>query len=272
VGVSGMASFRATAAERAQLALPLFLIVAVWSLAAWLVTALRGIQFPTPWLTALRLLELLAGEEYLQSTIYGHLAGSVGRWLIGFSLAVVAGTIAGIALGWSGWLRRAVMPVVAMMQTIPSLAWVPVAILVMGLGSAATVFIIFLAGVFAMTVNVTAGVRSVDAVFIKAALMMGADNRQLLCRVLLPGALPHLLSGLRVALANGWRSLIAAEMVAGDATGLGYAIFQARWNFDYVSAFACIVLIAAVGLAVEACFTLVERRSVERWGIKVGGE
>jgi ABC-type nitrate/sulfonate/bicarbonate transport system permease component len=115
-------------------------------------------------------------------------------------------------------------------------------------------------------------VKSLDAVYLKAALMLGATKWQIFWRVLVPGSLPHVLSGLRIALANGWRALIAGEMVAGDATGLGYAIFQARWNFDYPSAFSCIILIAVIGLTVETLFSFIERHTVDLWGVKLGGQ
>jgi ABC-type nitrate/sulfonate/bicarbonate transport system permease component len=159
-------------------------------------------------------------------------------------------------------------PVVTILQPIPSLAWIPVAILVLGLGPASTLLIIFLAGVFPVILNTAVGVRSVDEGFLRAARMMGADQRTVFRRVLIPGAFPHMLSGFRNALANGWRSLIAAEMLTGSGTGLGYAIFQSRWNLDYASAFVNIILIAIAGLVCEGLvFTQLERRTVERWGL-----
>ena len=84
--------------------------------------------------------------------------------------------------------------------------------------------------------------------------------------MLLPGALPHILSGLRIGLGNGWRVLLAAEMVVGAGTGLGYSIIQARWTLDYSSAFACLLVILGIGLTVEhLVFAPLERWTVERW-------
>jgi ABC-type nitrate/sulfonate/bicarbonate transport system permease component len=98
--------------------------------------------------------------------------------------------------------------------------------------------------------------------------MMGADGRALFARVLLPGSLPHLLSGLRVGFANGWRVLVAGEMIVGTGTGLGYSIIQSRWTLDYAGAFVCIAIICVVGLIVERGVLLpLERRTVERWGL-----
>ena len=97
---------------------------------------------------------------------------------------------------------------------------------------------------------------------------MGARGSTLLLGVLLPGTLPHALTGLRVGLGNGWRVLVAAEMIVGAGTGLGYSIIQARWTLDYASAFGCIVIICVIGLVVEQLvFGPLEARTVERWGL-----
>jgi ABC-type nitrate/sulfonate/bicarbonate transport system permease component len=117
-------------------------------------------------------------------------------------------------------------------------------------------------------INATAGVKGVSDMYLRAARMMGASDRTLFVRVLLPGALPHILSGLRVGLANGWRVVVAAEMIVGTGTGLGYSIFQTKWSMDYSGGFACIVAICIIGLMVERGILLpLERRTVERWGL-----
>jgi ABC-type nitrate/sulfonate/bicarbonate transport system permease component len=86
--------------------------------------------------------------------------------------------------------------------------------------------------------------------------------------VLLPGALPQIISGLRVGLGNSWRVVVAAEMVVGTGSGLGYAIVQSRWSLDFTSAFVCIIVIAMIGLVVEqAVLKPLERRTIRRWGI-----
>jgi ABC-type nitrate/sulfonate/bicarbonate transport system permease component len=98
--------------------------------------------------------------------------------------------------------------------------------------------------------------------------MLGAGRKTLFLRVLLPGSLPQILSGLRIGLGNGWRVLVAAEMIVGTGTGLGYAIIQARWTLDYASAFVCIIVICLVGLATERLiFSPLEKKTVERWGL-----
>jgi ABC-type nitrate/sulfonate/bicarbonate transport system permease component len=193
------------------------------------------------------------------------------RWGLGFGLAAGTGLAAGLLLGWWRALNRVTMPVIYVLQLIPGLAWIPIALLLFGVGERATIFMIFVTALAPVVINTVAGVRGVDPGYVRAAQMMGAVPRSLFFRVLLPAAVPHLLSGLRVGLANGWRVLVAAEMIVGTGTGLGYSILQARWTLDYASSFACILVIVALGLAVEKLgFAPLERKTAERWGVARG--
>jgi ABC-type nitrate/sulfonate/bicarbonate transport system permease component len=119
-----------------------------------------------------------------------------------------------------------------------------------------------------VAISVLGGAKRVDATYIRAARMMGVHGFALLVRVLLPGALPHVVSGLRVGMGNAWRVMVAAEMIVGTGTGLGYSIIQARWTLDYPAAFACVLLICIIGLVFErVVFVNLERWTVERWGL-----
>lgn len=247
---------------------PLLLLFGSWQLVALLVYVQRGVFFPTPLDTFFRLLALLGGETLLQHTLYGHLLMSLTRWGWGFLLALLLGMGLGILMGWSATLLQIIRPLITILQPIPSLAWIPVAILLLGLGERSTIFIIFLAGIFPIVINMSAGMTSVNPMYVRAARMLGSRDGTLFFRVLLPAALPHLLSGFRVGLANGWRALIAAEMVAGAGSGLGYAIYQSRWNLDYTSAFVSIIMICFMGLFMEGFgFSLIEKKTVKRWGM-----
>lgn len=248
----------------ASIAIPL----AIWWGIAVLVTHMRGLHFPTPLDTYHRLVGLLHGKPVVDFTIYRHLGDSLRRWAIGFSLAVVLGIVSGLLFGWSRLLERLSMPTVTVLQLIPGLAWIPVAILLFGISERTTVFMIAATALAPITINTTAGVKGVSELLVRAAKMMGADGRTLFLRVLLPGSLPHLLSGLRVGFANGWRVLVAGEMVVGTGTGLGYSMIQARWNLDYAGAFVCIAIICTFGLLIERGLLLpLERRTIDRWGL-----
>ncbi|NLJ33715.1 MAG: ABC transporter permease [Firmicutes bacterium] len=248
-------------------AIPYLLLLLAWQLMATLVWTLRGIPFPNPGETILHFFRLLWGSPLLGSSIFLHVGVSLSRWLLGFTLAALLGIGVGIITGWFAYLDTIITPLLTLLQPIPSLAWIPVAILLLGLGFTSTVFIIILAAFFPIAVTTSSGIKNVDPILIQAARMLGAKNYTILIRVALPASLPQILSGLRVGLANGWRALIAAEMVAGTGSGLGFAIYQSRWNLDYPSAFACISLIALTGLLVEGfVFTTMEERTIKRWG------
>lgn len=268
-GLSAVPPSRRLSRKVATFASPFILVLLLWATVAWLVSRARGVPFPMPWEAIGALLRLLGGAPLLDHTVYTHLGHSLLRWAIGFGIAVVAGISIGLAAGWWRPLEALLMPCVHMLQLIPGLAWIPVALLLFGVGESATVFMIAMTAFAPIAINVQAGVKRVDEVLLRAARMMGARGWELFLRVLIPGALPYILSGLRVGLGNGWRVLVAGEMVVGAGTGLGYAIIQARWTLDYTSAFACVLLICLVGLVLERLvFLPLEKRTIERWGLR----
>ncbi len=257
-------SWQGVATAVASLLIPLALW---WGLAVG-VSELRSIAFPTPHDTYQRLVDLIRGKLLNDFTVYHHVGDSLQRWAFGFGIAMSIGILAGLLLGWSRLLERLSMPTITVLQLVPGLAWIPVAILLFGIGERATVFMIAVTALAPIVINTTAGVKGVDEMYLRAARMMGAEDRTLFMRVLLPGSLPHLLSGLRVGFANGWRVLVAGEMIVGTGTGLGYSIIQSRWTLDYAAAFVCIAIICIIGLTVERGLLLpLERRTVERWGL-----
>ncbi|MGD9976137.1 MAG: ABC transporter permease [Desulfatirhabdiaceae bacterium] len=247
---------------------PLLLILAIWQILATGVWMFRNAPFPTPAVTLKYLVEALMGQEMMDTSIYRHTFSSLGRWALGFLIASAGGVFFGLAAGWWRTLDRVTSPGIQVLQLIPGLAWIPVALLLFGVGENATRFMIAVTAFAPIAINVTDGVKQVDAHFIRAAQMLGARGKTLFFRVLLPGALPQIISGIRVGLGNSWRVVVAAEMVVGTASGLGYAIVQSRWSLDYTAAFSCIIVIAAIGLIVEqAILKPLESRTIRRWGL-----
>lgn len=245
----------------------------LWYAVAIAVGALRGVSFPSPVEAAARLAALLSGIVPADHSIYRHLADSLVRWLAGFGVAGAAGVAYGLYAGSGGLRKGLTFPLVQGLQLIPGLAWIPVALLIFGISEGTTVFIIAMTVFPPVAINVLSGVESVDATYLRAARMLGADGATLTLRVLLPGALPSILSGLRIGLGNGWRVLLAAEMVVGSGTGLGYSIIQARWTLDYPSAFAYLLVILVIGLTVEyGVFARLERWTVRRWRLSGAGD
>lgn len=249
--------------------IPFFILTVVWQVVALAVTAARGVPFPTPLVTLMKLASLLGGQDLSDHTLYRHLFDSIVRWLSGFGVAAAAGVGYGLVAGWFRPLESATYPIVHILQLIPGLAWIPVAILIFGVGETATIFMISMTAFSPVAINVLNGVKRLDTTFVRAAQMMGADQATMLFKVLLPGAMPSIISGLRIGLGNGWRVLVAAEMIVGTGTGLGYSIIQARWTLDYASAFACICVICFIGLLIEnMIFSPLEKRTVERWSLQ----
>lgn len=245
---------------------PLVLVVLIWQGVAEFALWQRGVPFPTPWQTVLRLLEMVSGSTMAGQTLGVHLMDSLRRWLIGFIIAATLGIAFGLLAGRFRTMEIATARIPQTLLLVPGLAWVPVAILLFGVGENATIFMIALAAFAPVAVTVLSGIRAVDNSVIRAARMLGANSGTLFFRVLVPAALPSILVGLRLGLGTGWRVLVAAEMVVGTGTGLGYSIIQSRWNLDYTSSFACIVVVCALGLAIEQILMqFVENRTLQHW-------
>lgn len=245
---------------------PTLFIFLFWQLTALGISTWRDVPFPTPLQTICRLIELLSGQELAEHTIFQHIATSLSRWLCAFSSAAVAGTIYGIlALRWK-WFALLTAPLPQILLCVPGLAWIPLAILIFGIGERATLFMISITAFAPIALATVKGLEQVDISFIRAAKMLGANDNSLFFKVMLPAALPALVGGLRVGLGNSWRVLVAAEMVVGSGSGLGFSIIEARWTLDYTAAFACIMVICCIGLIFEhGILRTLERRTLERW-------
>ncbi|MBC7077157.1 MAG: ABC transporter permease [Synergistales bacterium] len=193
---------------------------------------------------------------------------STYRLLAGSLLAVGVGIPLGMGIGMFAPLYRFFTPILSILLPIPSLAWVPVVILWLGLGNTTPIFIVFLSGIFPIVYNASVGARSVDQKLMWAALTMGATKRQLFLGVILPGSLAHIVTGVKLAVGGGWRSLVAAEMLAATLYGLGYRIFQAKGFMQIELMYAGIIWLAVLGFLLEnGVFIPLESRTLKRWGV-----
>ena len=245
---------------------PLILVLAVWTCIALIVHVLRGVDMPTPWHTAERMIVLFGGAPLAGHTLFYHIGESVIRWITGFSIAATAGISFGLLAGGIPWIAKATAGIPQVLLMIPGLAWIPVAILLFGIGEASTIFMIAVSAFAPIAVNVQNGILNCDLHLVRAARMMGSSQQTLFFQVLLPAALPSIITGLRIGLGTGWRVLVAAEMVVGTGAGLGYAIIQTRWSLDYTAAFVCIAVICLIGLTVERFFlNVIEKKTIVRW-------
>jgi NitT/TauT family transport system permease protein len=197
-----------------------------------------------------------------------HAVETVGRLLAGFALAAVAGVAIGIAMGRSRRAEDVFLPLVSVGAPVPGLAYAPLFLLWFGLGNVGAVLLVAFVSAFPVIINSWTGVKAVKEVWVRAAQSMGADDPRLFRKVILPGALPYILTGLRLGLAQAWRILVGVEMLAAVPWGLGWMIFGAREFLNTDVMLAGIVVIGAIGLALEKLvFQRLERYTVVRWGM-----
>jgi ABC-type nitrate/sulfonate/bicarbonate transport system permease component len=169
-------------------------------------------------------------------------------------------------MGRYRWAEELLLPLVGIGSPIPGLAYAPLFILWFGLGNLAAVLLVAVVAAFPTAVNTWTGVKAVKEIWIRAAEAMGAPEHQLFRKVILPGALPYVLTGLRLALARAWRVLMAVEMLTSVPRGLGWLIFGAREFLNTDVMLGVLVVIGGLGLVFErVIFQTLEARSVARW-------
>lgn len=197
-----------------------------------------------------------------------HAASTLARLVAGFGLGAVLGVVLGLAMGRLRWAESVFLPLVSVGNPIPGLAYAPLFVIWFGLGNVPSVLLVALAATFPVAVNTWNGVKAVKEIWIRAAHAMGAGERQLFRVVVLPGALPWILTGLRLGLARAWRVLVAVEMLTSVSFGLGWLIFGAREFLATDVMLAGVAVIGLVGLALEKLvFEHLERFTVVRWGM-----
>jgi NitT/TauT family transport system permease protein len=191
---------------------------------------------------------------------------SMRRMIIGYSISLIVGIILGMAAGTWKWVDETVGSLILGMQSLPSITWIPLAILWFGLNDRAILFIVFMGSVFAVAVSARAGVKGLPPLYRKAALTMGANRYQLTRYVLLPAMVPAMAQGLKLGWSFAWRSLMAAELIF-VSYGLGHLLNLGRELNDMSLVMAIMICIIATGLAVELLvFGRLEAWVRERWG------
>jgi NitT/TauT family transport system permease protein len=218
-----------------------FLVLAGWELAAnsgWLST----LFFPAPTAIGKTLLEIITNGELIT-----HLLASLSRLSLGLVLGGVPGLLLGLGMGWSGKLKRAVDPLIAAVHPIPKISILPLIMIIFGIGEASKVVVIAIAAFFPILINSMAGVRQINPIHFDVAKNYGAARRQLLTRVVLPGGLPFMMSGVRLAFNSALLLTIAAELVTARE-GLGALIWFAWETLRTQELYAGLIMIGGLGL------------------------
>jgi len=219
--------------------------------------------FPAPLLVEKGMVEL-----FHENVLWQDIASSLRRVALGFGAATILGIPIGLALGWYPAANQIVNPVMQILRPISPIAWIPVAIILFGVGDNAAIFLIFLGAFFPIVVACINGVSNVPGVFRRAGRNFGLAPAELLSKVVFPAALPQIIVGLRLALGIAWLVVVAAEMVAVDS-GLGYLVIDSRNSgkrYDLVV--AAMLMIGAIGLILDLGFRRLERIKSIRWGYR----
>ncbi|TXU81241.1 taurine ABC transporter permease TauC [Klebsiella aerogenes] len=236
----------------------LAVLLAIW----WAVTALQLISplfLPSPWQVLQKLLTIAGPQGFMDATLWQHLAASLTRIAIALVLAAIVGVPVGIAMGLSPTVRGILDPLIELYRPVPPLAWLPLVIIWFGIGETPKILLIYLAIFAPVVMSTLAGVKSVQQVRVRAAQSLGASRAQVLWLVILPGALPEILTGLRIGLGVGWATLVAAELIAATR-GLGFMVQSAGEFLATDVVLAGIAVIAIIAFVLELGLRALQRR------------
>jgi taurine transport system permease protein len=197
-------------------------------------------------------------EGFVDATLFQHIEASLGRILVALVLAICVAIPVGLAAGVSVKARAIIDPFVEFLRPIPPLAYLPLIIIWCGIGEAAKILVLWLAICPAILIAAAAGVKTTSPERIDAARSLGASHAQVLRHVVFPSALPSILSGIRIGLAGGWSTLVAAELIAATR-GLGFMIQSAAQFLVTDVVVMGIFVIAAIAVAFEGVVRLIER-------------
>ncbi|MCC3301108.1 ABC transporter permease [Arthrobacter sp. zg-Y895] len=257
------AASKATWPDRRLPRLGLGLFVPVLLLAAWHLTSTTGVfsavQLPSP-----AAVYSAAADLVQRGQLVGHIAISTQRVLTGFAIGSALGLILGALLGLSRLADALLGPVIGALRAVPSLAWVPLLILWMKIGEDSKITLITIGAFFPVFTTVALALRHVDRNLVEAARAFGLRGVKLLTTVQLPAVVPAVFSGLRLALAQSWLFLVAAELIA-SSMGLGFLLMDSQNNGRTDRMFLAIITLAVIGKATDALLGIAERKAVRKW-------
>ncbi len=235
----------------------------------WTAVALSGLMprrfLPTP-LEVLDRLQILIVTPFAGFTFHQHMLASISRFLMGWAIAVGIGIPLGLLMGWYRLLDEIVTPLFDAIRFVAPLAWVPLAALWFGTGIGGPLLIIFVGSFAPCVISAYRGARLVDRRFVEAAQTLGASGPQIMRHVLIPGAFPSIIAGLRVSAGLGWQSLVGSELIVVGA-GLGYLMVQGQANLSTATVMCGMLGIGLVGFLIDVLLRAAERGVNRRWGM-----
>ena len=238
------------------LGLLLFLLV-------WAAIASRSKGLPGPWSTWQEALLLFADPFYDNGPndmgIGWNILHSLGRVGIGFGLAALVGIPLGFAIGRFAFLNGMLSPIISLLRPVSPLAWLPIGLLVFEAAGPASIWVIFISSIWPIILNTAAGVASVPQDYLNVARVLKLSEFKVLTRILFPAVLPHLMTGIRLAIGVAWLVIVAAEMLTGG-TGLGFWVWDEWNNLNVEHILIAIIIVGLVGLALEQSLVWLAKR------------
>lgn len=218
--------------------------------------------FPSP----LGVLQTLV-RGFQNGTFIVGIVTSMQRLLIGFAISAVIGLALGLAIGRNRWLDETLGSLVLGLQALPSICWLPLALLWFGLSETAILFVVVMGALLSITLSTEAGVKNTPPLYLRAARNLGARGWKMYALVILPAALPSIITGMKLGWSFAWRSLMAAELLY-VSLGLGHLLTMGRELNDMAQVIAVMLIIIVIGLAIDRIvFAPIESRVRERWGL-----
>lgn len=236
----------------------LLVLLFVW----WAVTALKLISplfLPAPQQVLHQLYVIASPQGFMDATLWQHLAASLTRIVIALLAAVIIGVPVGIAMGLNDTVRGILDPLIELYRPVPPLAYLPLMVIWFGIGETSKILLIYMAIFAPVALSAVAGVRSVSQVRVRAAQALGASKWQVLRYVVLPSALPEILTGIRIGLGVGWSTLVAAELIAATR-GLGFMVQSAGEFLATDVVIAGISVIALIAFSLELGLRALQRK------------
>ena len=238
-----------------------FLLWSAMALSGWVPRAF----LPTPWDIMARLGQLTR-EPFAGYTLQVHLLSSLQRFAMGFVLAVCVGIPLGLLMAWFRWVDKIVGPLFEAVRFVAPIAWVPFAALWFGTGIGGPVLIIFMGALPPVLINTYRGAKYVDRKYIEASSMLGAGPWRGITQVMLPAAVPSIVSGLRISAGLAWQSLVGAELIVASS-GVGYLMVKGQAGLSTATVMSGMIAIGLVGLVLDVLLRRLQQTIETRRGL-----
>ena len=238
--------------------LPVIVFLAIWEIVAR--SNLIPGQFFPPFSTVVQEFYYLSangvlGENFVSSLI---------RVIIGFIVGSLAGIIVGLIMGWKATVDKALHPIISLLYPIPTLGWLPLLMLWIGINEMLPITLIFICSFFPVLYNTVTGIKNVNKDYIRVARTLGASEMKILRTIAIPLALPNIFTGLRLEAGMAWRVIIAAEMVA-IPTGIGALMIRAQSLIRIDIIIVCLIVLAVMTFSFEKFFAYMETKLTAKW-------